>query len=163
MLRLFVILTIAECLIDMSLLRKFLIFPAELGEQNVDFDSKNTRVSVQDELLNLSTFENEDGSITVMNDISLLFNQQRLENRLTPDQLREYINRYTPNRSVYRNKMDDDMLLDTLKSRHIQSLSEIRSWAEYCMETFDDAVKKQLALQQQEEPTVDSQSQSDNG
>lgn len=122
MLRLLGILTIAECLINMSLTRNFLVIPAELGEPCVNFDSVKTRVPVQDELLNLSSFENKDGSITVSSDVSLLFNQQRLENRLTPDQLREYLNRYTPNQSVYKQKMDDDMLLSTLKSRHIQSL-----------------------------------------
>lgn len=37
--------------------------------------------------------------------------------------------------------MDDDTLLNTLKSRHIQSLSEMRSWAEYCMENYDSLIK----------------------
>lgn len=38
--------------------------------------------------------------------------------------------------------MDDETLLNTLKSRHIQSLSEIRSWAEYCMEKYDSLIKE---------------------
>jgi hypothetical protein len=36
------------------------------------------------------------GSVVVSNDISLIFNQQRLENKLTASELREYIQRYTP-------------------------------------------------------------------
>jgi hypothetical protein len=55
--------------------------------------------------------------------------------------LREYIQRYTPNKSVYTAQLDDDTLLSTLKSRHIQSLSEMRSWAEYCMENYDSLIK----------------------
>lgn len=109
---------------------------------NGSFDAKHTRVPVQDKLMQLSTVENKDGSITVSTDISLIFNQQRLENKLTAGELREYIQRYTPNRSVYTAQLDDETLLNTLKSRHIQSLSEMRAWAEYCMENYDSLIKE---------------------
>lgn len=108
---------------------------------NGSFDSAHTRVPVQDKLMQLSTVVNKDGSIVISNDISLIFNQQRLENKLTASELREYIQRYTPNKSVYTAQLDDDTLLSTLKSRHIQSLSEMRSWAEYCMENYDSLIK----------------------
>ena len=84
----------------------------------------------------------KDGSVVVSTDISLIFNQQRLENKLTASELREHIQRYTPNKSVYTAQLDDDTLLSTLKSRHIQSLSEMRSWAEYCMENYDSLIKE---------------------
>lgn len=109
---------------------------------NGSFDAKHTKVSVQDTLMQLSTVVGKDGSITVSTDISLIFNQQRLENKLTASELREYIQRYTPNKSVYTAQLDDDTLLSTLKSRHIQSLSEMRSWAEYCMENYDSLIKE---------------------
>ena len=108
---------------------------------NGSFDIKHTKVPVQDKLMQLSTVECKDGSITVSTDISLIFNQQRLENKLTASELREYIQRYTPNKSVYTVQLDDDTLLSTLKSRHIQSLSEMRAWAEYCMENYDSLIK----------------------
>lgn len=92
--------------------------------------------------MQLSTVKNKDGSVTVSTDITLIFNQQRLENKLTANELREYIQRYTPNKSVYTAQLDDDTLLSTLKSRHIQSLSEVRAWAEYCMENFDSLIKE---------------------
>ena len=109
---------------------------------NASFDVKHTKVPVQDTLMQLSTVKNKDGSVTVSTDISLIFNQQRLENKLTASELREYIQRYTPNRSVYTAQLDDDTLLSTLKSRHIQSLSEMRAWAEYCMENYDSLIKE---------------------
>lgn len=109
---------------------------------NGSFDVSHTKVPVQDKLMQLSTFENKDGSITVSSDISLIFNQQRLENKLTASELREYIQRYTPNRSVYTSQLDDETLLNTLKSRHIQSLSEMRAWAEYCMENYNSLIKE---------------------
>lgn len=108
---------------------------------NGSFDAAHTKVPVQDKLMQLSTVVNKDGSIVISNDISLIFNQQRLENKLTATELREYIQRYTPNRSVYTAQLDDDTLLNTLKSRHIQSLSELRAWAEYCMENYDSLIK----------------------
>lgn len=111
-------------------------------EFNGSYDVAHTRVPVQDTLAQLATVKNKDGSITVSNDISLIFNQQRLENKLTANELREYIQRYTPNRSVYTAQLDDDTLLSTLKSRHIQSLSEMRAWAEYCMENYDSLIKE---------------------
>lgn len=109
---------------------------------NASFDAKHTRVPVQDELMQLSTVKCKDGSITVSTDISLIFNQQRLENKLTATELREYIQRYTPNKSVYTAQLDDETLLNTLKSRHIQSLSEMRAWTEYCMENYDSLIKE---------------------
>lgn len=110
-------------------------------EFNGSFDLSHTKVPVQDKLMQLSTMKLKDGSIVITSDITLIFNQQRLENKLTANELREYIQRYTPNKSVYTAQLDDDTLLSTLKSRHIQSLSEMRSWAEYCMENYDSLIK----------------------
>ena len=95
----------------------------------------------------LSSYVDETGVYHYLNDISLLFNQQRLDNRLSATELREMFNRYSPNKSRYLAQLDDDTLLSTLKSRHIQSLSEIKSWTEYCIENFDDLLKAQQAKQ----------------
>ena len=111
-------------------------------EFNGSFDLAHTKVPVQDKLMQLSTMKLKDGSVVVSSDITLIFNQQRLENKLTASELREYIQRYTPNRSVYTARLDDETLLNTLKPRHIQSLSEMRSWAEYCMENCDSLIKE---------------------
>lgn len=111
-------------------------------EFNGSFDIAHSKVPVQDKLMQLSTVKNKDGSITVSTDITLIFNQQRLENKLTASELREYIQRYTPNKSVYTAQLDDDTLLSTLKSRHVQSLSELRAWTEYCMENYDSLIKE---------------------
>lgn len=109
---------------------------------NGSFDISHTKVPVQDKLMQLSTMTLKDGSVVVSTDISLIFNQQRLENKITASELREYIQRYTPNKSVYTAQLDDDTLLSTLKSRHVQSLSEMRAWAEYCMENYDSLIKE---------------------
>lgn len=110
-------------------------------EFNGSFDLAHTKVPVQDKLMQLSTMKLKDGSVVITSDITLIFNQQRLENKMTANELREYIQRYTPNKSVYTAQLDDETLLSTLKSRHVQSLSEMRSWAEYCMENYDSLIK----------------------
>lgn len=128
---------------------------------NGSFDIAHTKVPVQDKLMQLSTVVNKDGSIVISNDISLMFNQQRLENKLTASELREYIQRYTPNKSVYTAQLDDDTLLNTLKSRHIQSLSEMRSWAEYCMENYNSLIKEaeeKARISAEEESAAESSS-----
>ena len=117
---------------------------------NYDYDSKKSKFVVRDKLIVLSSYVDSDNVFHVLNDISLLFNQQRLENRLSPAELREMFNRYSPNKSRYLAQLDDDTLLSTLKSRHIQSLSEIKSWTEYCIENFDDLVNAQLAKQNED-------------
>ena len=119
-------------------------------DYNHDYDSKKSKFAVRDKLVVLSSYVDETGVYHYLNDISLLFNQQRLENRLSPTELREMFNRYSPNKSRYLAQLDDDTLLSTLKSRHIQSLSEIKSWTEYCIENFDDLVKAQLVKQNEE-------------
>ena len=111
-------------------------------EFNGSYDLSHTKVPVQDKLMQLSTMKLKDGSVVISSDITLIFNQQRLENKLTASELREYIQRYTPNKSSYTAQLDDETLLNTLKSRHIQSLSEMRSWAEYCMENYNSLIKE---------------------
>lgn len=110
---------------------------------NQDYDSKKSKFAVRDKLMPLSSYEDENGVFYLLNDISLLFNQQRIENRISPLELREMFNRYSPNKSRYLAQLDDDTLLSTLKSKHIQSLSEIKSWTEYCLENFDTLLKAQ--------------------
>lgn len=124
---------------------------------NYDYDSKKSKFVVRDKLVVLSSYVDETGVYHCLNDISLLFNQQRLENRLSVTELREMFNRYSPNKSRYLAQLDDDTLLSTLKSRHIQSLSEIKSWTEYCIENFDDLVKAQLAKQNEENESENGQ------
>ena len=134
---------------------------------NYDYDSKKSKFAVRDKLVGLSSYTDESGVFHLLNDISLLFNQQRLENRIALTELREMFNRFSPNKSRYLAQLDDDTLLSTLKSRHIQSLSEIKSWTEYCIENFDDLLKAQQAKENEsddlQKTTVETASGADSG
>lgn len=128
---------------------------------NPDFNYRGSRVAVQDVLLELSSTQNEDNSYTICNDITLLFSQQRLDNKFSPEELRRLFDKYTPQKSVYKNRMPDDLLMSTMKSRHIQSLSEVRAWTEYCMEEFKDLIESYERQQDEEQSQVVGQSASD--
>jgi hypothetical protein len=56
---------------------------------NHDYDSKKSKFAVRDKLVVLSSYVDETGVYHYLNDISLLFNQQRLDNRLSAMELRE--------------------------------------------------------------------------
>lgn len=123
---------------------------------NHDYDSKKSKYAVKDKLMSLSCYTDDSGVFHLLNDITLLFNQQRLDNRIAPTELREMFNRFSPNKSRYLAQLDDDTLLSTLKSRHIQSLSEMKSWTEYCIENFDNLLKAQQAKENDFEELQDS-------
>lgn len=145
---LFVTWIIPECHINMRRVKK----TYAKYVVNSAFDAKRLRYPVKDVLFELSCVTSKEGQITLHSDITLLFNQQRLESRMSAVELREYIERYTPNASVYTNKLSDDELLDSLKSKHVQSLSELKAWAEQCIENLDvvadDTLSKLTEFQQ---------------
>lgn len=78
-------------------------------------------------------------SIRVTSDIYMLFNQQRLD-RLTRAQLVEYFDNLSvsePKMLDLRKKMSDDQLCSFVKSRFIQTPSELMAWSQYLMSSQD--------------------------
>lgn len=88
------------------------------------------------------------GKVTFMpNDISNLLNQKRLS-LLGLDTARDYIQRMSP-QEFSGPQLDDDTLMRTIRSRHIQSLSELRSYIDSIDNSINEAVsehrKKQIS------------------
>ena len=129
-------------------------------EVNSSFDAKRLRYPVKDVLFDMSCVTSKDGCIALHSDITLLFNQQRLESKMAATELREYISRYTPNASVYTNNLSDDELLSSLKSKHVQSLSELKAWAEQCIENLDEVADATLDKLRESQNPVDSSASS---
>lgn len=78
-------------------------------------------------------------SIRVTSDIYMLFNQHRLD-KLTRVQLVEYFDNLSvsePKMSDLRKKMTDDQLCSFVKSRFIQTPSELMAWSQYLMSSQD--------------------------
>lgn len=86
-------------------------------------------------------------SIRVTSDIYMLFNQQRLD-KLTRAQLVEYFDSLSvsePKMSDLRKNMTDDQLCSFVKSRFIQTPSELMAWSQYLMSSQDAMISAAAA------------------
>lgn len=97
--------------------------------------------------------KNSDGSVKSVHfssDISLLFNQKRLEDTLGRDGLKKFfddMSARSPALTSLRQKISDDDLAAMCKSRYLQSASEILSWSNYLNENYQhlmDTVKSRV-------------------
>lgn len=83
----------------------------------------------------------DDGSVRYLSDTRLLLNQKRLINQLGEDTYNALIQGMTPTRSSYeRGKFSDDELFKDIKSRFIQSASEVRAYMSGLMDELDSEV-----------------------
>lgn len=98
-------------------------------------------------------------SFTLTSDIFMLFNQQRLD-RMSRERLIAYFDQLSvrdTQMSELRSKLTDDQLCSFVKSRYIQSRSELMAWSQYLMSSQDsiiaDIAAQQAAQQPVEQPS----------
>ena len=92
--------------------------------------------------------------VTLTSDIFMLFNQQRLD-RMSKDRLLAYFENLSvnePKMCELRSKLTDDQLCSFVKSRFIQSPSELMAWSQYLMSSQYDMIAAAAAEQQTEQP-----------
>lgn len=97
-------------------------------------------------------------SVRLTSDIYMLFNQDRLD-RLSKQSLLDYFDQLSisqPQFSELRSKLTDAQLMSFVKSRFIQSKSELMAWSQYLMNCSDTQIA-QLAQSQQtvQEPSTE--------
>ena len=91
--------------------------------------------------------------VTLTSDIYMLFNQQRLD-RMSKDRLLAYFDNLSvtdPKMSELRSKLSDDQLCSFVKSRFIQSPSELMAWSQYLMSSQDEMIAAAAAEKQAEQ------------
>lgn len=79
------------------------------------------------------------------NDVSLLFNQQRLEHVLGRDGITKFFDRLSQQSSSLselRSKISDSDLVELCKSRYIQSPSEILAWSQYLNNNYAELLSE---------------------
>lgn len=121
-----------------------------------DFDilnQKQVTPNVVDALC-VDTITDSNGNVcavSLQSDISLLFNQKRLEDTLGRDGMKKFFDdmaaRSTP-LSELRSKISDDDLASLCKSRYLQTPSEILSWSKYLNDNYQslmESVKSRAA------------------
>lgn len=94
-------------------------------------------------------------TLRVTSDIYMLFNQQRLD-RMSKERLISYFESLSVNEPKLRDlrsKLSDDQLCSFVKSRFIQSPSELMAWSQYLMSSQDEMIAAAAAEQQTEQPT----------
>lgn len=83
----------------------------------------------------IGTEENE--AVRVRSDVSMLLHAADMAKKYGPGFTQSMISLRKPKSSTLQFQMDqmsDDQILDTVKSRHLQSPSELLSWSEYLVD-----------------------------
>ena len=86
-------------------------------------------------------------SVRYVNDVYLLLNQRRLD-KMSLAALTEYFDRQpqTSRLNQIRSRMSDKQLHMFVKSRYIQSMSELQSWYEYLDQNASQLVDEAVSL-----------------
>lgn len=88
----------------------------------------------------LRFYTDEDGSIHMNSDVNLLMNAERIRNQIGEENYLNIIRSIQPSRSPYKQKLDDDALISTLKSRYLQSPAEVDAWMASLDQKYVDMV-----------------------
>ena len=116
----------------------------------------------------LQSISNDDGTsdFFIGNDISLLFNQERLSS-LGPDTVKKFFDQLQSNSTsdslkALRSKCSDSDLLQLCKSRFIQSPSELLSWSKYLTANFENLIQEVKSKSASSVDSADVPGSSDN-
>ena len=87
-------------------------------------------------------------SVTLTSDITMLFNQQRLDklSQIALVQKFDAMSKATDALNQVRTKMTDEQLVQFVKSRYIQSPSELLSWTNYLAANYESVSAEMQAL-----------------
>ena len=83
----------------------------------------------------VGTEDNE--SVRIRSDVSMLLHAADMSKKYGPGFVQSIFDMHRPKSSVLQSQMDhmsDAQILDTVKSRHIQSPSELIAWSEYLID-----------------------------
>lgn len=88
----------------------------------------------------LRFYTDEDGCIHMNSDVNLLMNAERIRSQIGEENYLNIIRSIQPSRSPYKQKLDDDALISTLKSRYLQSPAEVDAWMASLDQKYEDMV-----------------------
>lgn len=97
------------------------------------------------------------------NDVGLLFNQERVAKSVGVDTINAWLKQMSSNLAssnptvvdTLRQKIGDDALAKFVKSRHLQTPSELLVWSDYINQTYGDEVARYEELKADLEATVE--------
>lgn len=130
----------------------------EKGNMDLEFSAFYVPTPVDEFTFEKVSVPGSDDSVTLTSDISMLFNQQRLD-RCSRDALIQYfdsLGRTSSDFSALRSKLSDDQLISIVKSRYIQSRSELLAYSEALVREFGEEIASivpQVTVQPSPEPS----------
>lgn len=105
----------------------------------------------------LRFYTDEDGCIRMNSDVNLLMNAERIRNQIGEENYLNIVRSVQPSRSPYKQKLDDDALISTLKSRYLQSPAEVDAWMASLDQKYEDMVAEVKAAAVDPSVPVDPQ------
>lgn len=106
----------------------------------------------------LRFYTDEDGCVRMNSDVNLLMNAERIRNQIGEENYLNIVRSIQPSRSPYKQKLDDDALISTLKSRYLQSPAEVDAWMASLDQKYEDMVAEVKAAAIDSQVPDDSQS-----
>lgn len=111
----------------------------------------------------VGTEDNE--AVRIRSDVSMLLHAADMAKKYGPGFVQSMIDMRRPKSSFIQSQMDqmtDAAILDTIKSRHLQSPSELIAWSEYLVDQAKDIEREaeRLALEKEASAAEASASQS---
>lgn len=110
----------------------------------------------------------DDEVVRIRSDVSMLLHAADMAKKYGPGFVQSMVDMRRPKSSAIQSRMDqmtDAQILDTVKSRHLQSPSELIAWSEYLVEQAKDIEQEaeRLSLERKSEDStvVDSSSVSE--
>ena len=103
----------------------------------------------------------EDEYIRLRSDVSMLLHSADMAKKYGPGFVQSMIDMRRPKSSALQSQMDqmsDDQILDTVKSRHLQSPSELIAWSECLVEQAKDIEQEAERLAIEKEASAASSS-----
>lgn len=111
----------------------------------------------------LRYIKDDDDVVRYVSDVNLLMNAERLRNQIGEESYLNLIRGIQPKKSPYDNKYTDEQLFTAIKSRFIQTPSEVLAWIDSLGSAGDsirselDALAESMQHDQQSEATVDTE------
>lgn len=116
----------------------------------------------------IGTEDNE--AVRIRSDVSMLLHAADMAKKYGPGFTQSMIDMRRPKSSALQSQMDqmsDAQILDTIKSRHLQSPSELIAWSEYLIDQAKDieqeaerlTIEKEASVVSAESQSVESQSE----
>lgn len=104
-------------------------------------------------------------AVRIRSDVSMLLHAADMAKKYGSGFVQSMIDTRRPKSSSIQSQMDqmtDDQILSTIKSRHLQSPSELLAWSEYLMEQVKEIEQEaeRLSLEKQEAIVIDDSSSS---